>query len=82
MRAGPEGAVTAQSPGAPVISVTRGGATPAEIAVIVAVLLAARATVTAAAETAAPAARRSAWARSRSLRAALPASWRASGLPR
>lgn len=77
MRAGHEGAVTTRSPGAPVITVTRGGATASEVAVIVAVLLAARAP-----ETAAPAARRSAWARSRQPRAALPASWRASGLPR
>jgi hypothetical protein len=68
----------------PVITVTRGGATPAEIAVITAVLLAVRAAA-ASMPPAGPAPARPGWAaRSRAL-TVFPYSglggWRASGLP-
>jgi hypothetical protein len=59
--------------------VTRGGATQAEIAIITAVLLAVAQATDAAGE---PPAQRSAWAQAGRMRAALPRSWRASGLPR
>jgi hypothetical protein len=63
---------------APVITVTKGSPTPAEIAALVAVLLAARAGGAAAP----PQPRRSAWARAAGMRADLPRSWRPSALPR
>jgi Acyl-CoA carboxylase epsilon subunit len=68
-----------QSLEAPVITVTRGRATPGEIAAIVAVLLAAAQATNVAAQPPAP---RSAWAQAGRMRDALPHSWRASGLPR
>ena len=68
----------------PAITVTRGQATGAEIAAIVAVLLSVRAP--AAAEPAAESARPSRWAEGARTRTALPRpgphSWRASALPR
>ena len=68
----------------PAITVTRGQATRAEIAAIVAVLLSVR--VPAAAATAAESARPSRWAEGSRTRTALPRpgphSWRASALPR
>jgi hypothetical protein len=68
--------------GQPVITVTRGLATPAEIATIVAVLLAARTPAGPAAESARP----SRWTEGFRARAAVPRpgphSWRASALPR
>ncbi len=75
--------MTAASPPAPVVTVTRGQATPAELAAVLAVLLAA-----AAARPAGPAPapeKRSAWAGSARTRVALPPpgyrSWRSSVLP-
>ena len=68
----------------PVITVTRGSATPAEIAVITAVLLAVRAAA-ASMPPARPAPARPGWAaRSRALTVfppSGPGGWRASGLP-
>ncbi len=67
-----------------VITVTRGRPTHAELAAVVAVLLAARAAATP--KPAAPASRPSRWAEGRRTRPALPRpgprSWRASALPR
>jgi hypothetical protein len=68
--------------GQPVITVTRGLATQAEIAAVVAVLLSARAAAAPAAESARP----SRWTEGFRARAALPRpgpySWRASARPR
>ena len=68
--------------GQPVITVTRGLATQAEIAAVVAVLLSARAPAAPAAESARP----SRWTEGFSSRAVLPCpgphSWRASARPR
>ena len=73
-----------QPGGQPVITVTRGRPTHAEIAAVVAVLLSARAAATP--KPAAPAAPPSRWAEGRRTRTALPRpgphSWRASALPR
>jgi len=68
--------------GPPVLTVTRGGATPAEIAAVVAVLLSVRASAVPAGEPE-PASR---WAEGSRARAVFPRpgphSWRASALPR
>ena len=74
----------AQAGEPPVITVTRGSATPAELAAVVAVLLAVRAT--AAGPPARPGSRTPGWAaRGRTLTAFPhpgPGGWRASALPR
>ncbi len=75
---------TGQTGEPPVITVTRGSATPAEIAVITAVLLAARARAAAGDPSARPAPRPQWAARSRALPAfprSGPGAWRASVLP-
>jgi hypothetical protein len=73
-----------EAPAVPVISVTRGKATPADLAAVLAVLLMAR-SVTPDAPAAEPA-RSALWARHSRVRTALPRpgphSWRATALPR